>query len=63
MARPSPKSKASKRGQHGDAIAGLPGQPEIISRGTGGGAGGGGPKAIKGPGANASIKGKIKGVK
>lgn len=61
MARPSPKSKSSKRGQHGDAVAGMPGQPEIITHGSGGGGGSGGPKAIKGPGANASVKGGLKG--
>lgn len=61
MARPSPGTKSKKR-QHGDAIAGMPGQPEIISSGSGGGGGGGGPKKIKGPGANASIKGKVKGM-
>lgn len=62
MARPNPRAKSGKR-QHGDAVGGLPGQPEIISHGSGGGGGGGGPKKIKGPGANASVKGKIKGMK
>jgi hypothetical protein len=61
MARPSPKVKAGKRSiKHGDAIAGLPGQPEIVSHGTG--LTQGGPKSIKGPGVNAKIKGKVKGM-
>jgi len=62
MSRPSPAGKSSKRGQHGDAIGGLPGQPNIIKSGSGGGAGAGGPKKIKGPGANAKVSGKVKGM-
>lgn len=62
MARPSPKIKSKSR-VHGDKIGGLPGQPEIISHGSGGGGGAGGPKHVKGPGADARIKGNIKGGK
>jgi hypothetical protein len=60
--RPSPRGKSSKRIIHGDSLSGNPGAPEIISHGTGGGGGAGGKKAIKGPGAQASIKGKVKGM-
>lgn len=63
MARPNPRAKSGKRGTHGDAISGNPGAPDIITHGSGGGGGGGGPKKVKGPGTNASIKGKIKGMK
>jgi len=59
MARSSPRSKSSKRIVHGDALSGNPGAPEIIKSGTGGGGGAGGPKKIKGPGANASVKGSV----
>lgn len=61
MARPNPAGKS--KGRHGDAIAGLPGQPEIISHGSGGGGGAGGPKRVKGPGVEARVKGKVKGAK
>lgn len=59
MARPSPAGRSKGR-KHGDAIAHLPGDPEIKVSGSGGGAGAGGPKKIKGPGVNASVKGGIK---
>ena len=57
MSRPSPSSKS--KGRHGDKIGHLPGDPSIIKSGSGGGGGAGGPKKIKGPGANASVKGGI----
>jgi len=74
MARPSPRSKSKARlggiqqnrsagsytGPHGDDVAGLPGQKEITIRG--GGLASQGPTKIKGPGVNASIKGKVKGM-
>lgn len=60
MARPSPKKR---KGQHGDAIAHLPGDPEIITHGSGGGGGAGGPKSLTKAGSvQASIKGKVKGM-
>lgn len=63
MSRPSPAGKSKgRKGQHGDAIAGLPGQVEIKTSGSGGGAGAGGPKKAVGPGTNAAYKGKPKGM-
>lgn len=60
MARPSPKSASKRRVAHGDAISGNPGQPEIVTHGSGGGGGAGGPKKIKGPGAQANVRGGMK---
>lgn len=59
MARPKIKAR---KGQHGDAISGNPGQPNIKVIGTGGGGGAGGPKSVRGPGVNASVKGKVAGM-
>ena len=58
MARPSPAAKS--KGRHGDKIAHLPGDPNISVTGTG--LTEGGPKKIKGPGVNAKISGKVKGM-
>ena len=63
MARQNPGSKSKARSiVHGKSIGGEPGAPSIITSGSGGGGGGGGPKGIKGPGASARIKGKVKGM-
>ena len=62
MARQNPGSKSKARIVHGKSIGGEPGAPSIITSGSGGGGGGGGPKGIKGPGAQARIKGKVRGM-
>lgn len=62
MARPSPRSKSSKRGQHGDAIGHLPGDPNLVLRGEGPNPSGQGPRKIKGPGTDAKITGKTPGM-
>ena len=74
MSRPSPKNKsqARKGGLHqgrelgayggggGDDVSGNPGAPNISISGTG--LTKGGPRSIKGPGVNAKVGGKVKGM-
>ena len=61
MARPNPGSKSKARQiVHGKSIGGEPGAPNIVSSGVG--LSGQGPTKIKGPGAQASVKGKTKGM-